>query len=82
MELREKIARAMAEGRMIKWEHRGEATKNWFLDKADQILDLIKQAGYVKLSNDQSCKIQRAGSGEIEDTTFPEIYDDVRRVEL
>jgi len=51
-------------------------------DQADQILALIKQAGYVKLAKDQSCKIQRAGSDEIEDTTFPEVYDDVRRMEL
>jgi len=54
MELREKIARAMAEGRMVKWENRGEATKNWFLNKADQILALIKEAGYVKLADDQN----------------------------
>jgi len=55
-ELREKIAKLLAgaENDPTIWKDTGQLQKNWYLSEADQIHKLYKEAGYVKLAEDQS----------------------------
>jgi len=58
------------------WDEPSDYEKQPFYNKADQILSI---KGLAILADDQSCKIQRLGSQEYEDTDFPTVYCDVRR---